>query len=72
MTVDATTVGEALAALADIHPGVSESLESSDGKIPKFMNLYLNDEDVRYLDDLDTEVASGDVISILPAVAGGS
>ncbi len=50
---------------------MADQLETGDDDIPRFVNLYVNDEDVRYLDKLGTSVADGDVISILPAVAGG-
>ena len=45
---------------------------ADDGQLHRFINVYANDEDVRYLDGLDTKVSDGDVVSILPAVAGGS
>lgn len=69
--LDGATVGEVLKALSDKFPGVADQLETGDDDIPRFVNLYVNDEDVRYLDKLGTSVADGDVISILPAVAGG-
>ncbi len=69
--VDASTVGEALQALAVAHPALSGQVLTDDGSLHRFVNVYLNDDDVRYLDKLETKVVSGDVVSILPAVAGG-
>ena len=64
-------VGEVLRALADAHPGTSEQLFSQDGDLNRYVNVYLNDEDVRVLDGLDTAVDEGDTVVILPAMAGG-
>lgn len=72
VSVDAATIGEALDALASKYPALGDQLEVGDDGIPRFVNLYLNDEDVRYLDKLETKVGDEDVIQILPAVAGGS
>jgi molybdopterin synthase sulfur carrier subunit len=58
--------------LAGKYPALGEQLLDEDGELHRFVNIYLNDEDVRYLDGLDTKLADGDVLSILPAVAGGS
>ncbi|MCL5048067.1 MAG: MoaD/ThiS family protein [Firmicutes bacterium] len=69
--VDGATVGEVLQALAALYPGLQGQILTTDGSLHKFVNVYLDDDDVRYLDKLDTKVASGSVISILPAVAGG-
>ena len=65
-------VGEVLRALAAVHPGTSEQLFSEDGELNRYVNVYLNDEDVRVLDGLDTAVADGDTVVILPAMAGGA
>lgn len=72
-TVDAegSTIGEVFSTLTDRYPGMKGQLLGDDGQIRKFVNVYKNDEDVRYLQALDTPVTEGDVISILPAVAGG-
>lgn len=68
-----STLGEVLADLGGRFPGMAEQISPSEsGELPRFVNVYLNDEDVRYLDNLDTAVNEGDVISILPAVAGGA
>jgi sulfur-carrier protein len=65
------TVREVLADLESRYPGLSRSVVADDGGLHRFVNVYLNDEDVRYLGALETEVGEGDVVSILPAVAGG-
>ena len=70
-TLDGATVGEVLQALETAHPALAGQVLMSDGSLHRFVNVYLNDDDVRYLDKLDTKVADGDVVSILPAVAGG-
>ena len=71
VTVDGSTVGEVLAKLVAEYPGLSGQVLNDDGTLHKFVNVYVNDDDVRYLSGLDTPVADGDEISILPAVAGG-
>lgn len=65
-------VGEVLKALADAHPGVSDQLFGEDGSLNRYVNVYLNDEDVRVLDGLDTGISETDTVVILPAMAGGS
>jgi len=65
------TIGEVFDDLVKQFPGLSERLITEDGGLHKFINVYLNDDDVRYLDKLDTKVQDADVVSILPAVAGG-
>lgn len=52
------------------HPGITDRLFDN-GQVRRFVNIYLNDEDIRYLDNLDTAVKDGDEVSIIPAVAGG-
>jgi len=70
---DGATVGEVLEELISAHPGLSGQVLGADGKtLHRFVNVYLNDDDVRYLERLDTKVSDDDVISILPAVAGGA
>ncbi|MFV0317728.1 MAG: ubiquitin-like small modifier protein 1 [Microthrixaceae bacterium] len=69
--VDGATVGEALSALDSAHPGFSERLFDDDGSLRRFVNVFLADDDVRYLDGVDTAVPAGETISIIPAVAGG-
>lgn len=64
---------EVLSSLASRYPEMGEQILSEEGELHRFVNVYLNDEDVRYLEGgLDADVAEGDVVSILPAVAGGS
>jgi sulfur-carrier protein len=71
VNVDGATVGEVFTALVGQYPGLRGNLLDDAGGLHKFVNVYINDEDIRYLDSLDTKVGDGDVISILPAVAGG-
>jgi sulfur-carrier protein len=71
VAVDASTIGEALQRLVTEYPGMSGQLLNDDGSLHRFVNVYVNDDDVRYLSLLDTPVKDGDEISILPAVAGG-
>ena len=65
------TVREVLSDIEARYPGLTRRIVTEDGTLHRFVNLYVNDEDVRYLSSLDTAVADGDTISILPAVAGG-
>ena len=65
------TVGEVLRALAGRHPATESQLFSEEGELNRYVNVYLNDEDVRVLEGLETGVGSGDTIVILPAMAGG-
>jgi MoaD family protein len=67
-----STVGEVLRALAAAHPDTESQLFSDDGDLNRYVNVYLNDEDVRVLDGLDTAVKDTDTVVILPAMAGGS
>jgi MoaD family protein len=64
-------VGEVLRALIAEHPGAEEQLFGPEGELNRYVNVYLNDEDVRVLEGLDTAVADGDTVVILPAMAGG-
>jgi sulfur-carrier protein len=66
-----SSVGEVLRDLASSHPGTESQLFGSDGTLNRYVNVYLNDEDVRVLDGLDTAVGEGDTLQILPAMAGG-
>jgi molybdopterin converting factor small subunit len=72
VTADGSTVGQVLRQLEQQYPGLSGQVIDSDGHLHKFVNVYLNDDDVRYLSALDTAVGPTDELSILPAVAGGS
>jgi molybdopterin synthase sulfur carrier subunit len=71
VTAEGGNVGEVLNALVDAHPGTKEQLFGAEGELNRYVNVYLNDEDVRVLDGLDTSVAAGDTLVILPAMAGG-
>lgn len=66
-----STVGEVLDDLESRHPGLKDTV-MADGEIHRFVNIYLNDEDIRFLQKLDTQLSDGDVISVLPALAGGA
>jgi len=65
-------VGEVLAALTSTFPDLKKQIFNDEGKLRSFVNVYLNDEDIRYLKKSDTPVASGDTLSIVPSIAGGS
>jgi MoaD family protein len=72
MDVTATTVGEVLAAISSEYPNVQEQLFNTDGSLHRFLNVYINDDDVRYLGGVSAAVADGDEVTLLPAVAGGA
>ena len=65
------TLAEVIAGLDAAHPGFADRLLDEDGSLRKFVNVFVDDDDVRYLDGLDTQVADGITVSIIPAVAGG-
>jgi molybdopterin synthase sulfur carrier subunit len=69
--VDGGTVAEALAALEAKYPGFRERIYDQDGKLRQFVNIYKNDEDIRFGSGLETELGQEDDLSIVPAVAGG-
>ncbi len=69
---DGATLADVLQDLEARYPGITKNVVSEDGGLHRFINVYVNDEDVRYLGSLQTEVKEGDTVSILPAVAGGS
>ena len=69
--VEGSTVREVVEHLVLAHPSLSGQIVTADGGLHRFVNVYLNDDDIRYLDKLDTKVGEGDTLSILPAVAGG-
>ncbi len=70
--VGGETAGAALDALTGQHPDLRQHLYTGDGKLRSFVNVYKGDEDIRYLDGSDTQVADGDELSIIPSIAGGS
>jgi molybdopterin synthase sulfur carrier subunit len=69
---DGETIGSVLQALAEQHPATQSQLFSADGQLNRYVNVYLNDEDVRVLDGLETGVKESDTLVILPAMAGGA
>ena len=69
---DGASVGEILRMLAEEHPATQDQLFGSDGDLNRYVNVYLNDEDVRVLEGLDTSVGESDVLNVLPAMAGGT
>ena len=69
--VEGATVGAAIAALEAAHPGIRERVLSEEGKVLRFVNIFLNDDDIRFLDGLESPVKDGDSISVVPAIAGG-
>jgi molybdopterin converting factor small subunit len=71
VSAEGATVGEVFADLVAKYPGMAGNLIDDNGGLHKFVNVYRNDDDIRYLEQLDTKVSDGDELSILPAVAGG-
>jgi len=71
VAVEGGTVGEALNGLYEEHAELRERIADGDGSLRRFVNVYLKGEDIRFLEGLETEVADGDEVTILPAVAGG-
>ncbi len=69
--VEGSTLAEILAGLNAAHPGFSDRLLDSEGNLHKFVNVFVADDDVRYMQGLATAVANGQTVSIIPAVAGG-
>jgi molybdopterin converting factor small subunit len=69
--VDGTTVAGVLKALEAAHPGFAERLFDETGKLRRFVNVFVADEDIRFLEGVDTPVVDGTTVSIVPAVAGG-
>jgi sulfur-carrier protein len=72
LTAGGTNVGEILRSLAENHPQTESQLFAADGGLNRYVNVYLNDEDVRVLEGLETAVSDQDTLVILPAMAGGS
>lgn len=71
IAVAGATVGEALRALDAAHPGLAERIFDESGELRRFVNVFVADEDVRFLEGLATPVTDGQIVSVLPAVAGG-
>ena len=71
VTAEGSTIGEVLSDLVRTYPGMVGQVLTDDGTLHRFVNVYVDDDDVRYLEQLDTKVRDGATVSILPAVAGG-
>ncbi len=69
---EGATVGALLADIEAKFPGFKEQISGDDGELHRFVNIYVNDEDIRFLNALETSLSADDVVSILPALAGGS
>jgi len=72
VAVEGDTVGEVLDHLTATHPNVKGQLLNDDGTLHRFLNVYVNDDDVRYLGGINAPITNGDEITLLPAVAGGT
>jgi MoaD family protein len=71
-SVEPGTLRAVIGELGSRYPSFKEQVLTEDGELHRFVNVYVNDEDVRYLEKLETKVGDGDVVSLLPSVAGGS
>ncbi len=71
VAVEGGTVAEALSSLESAHPGFRDRIFDDDGNLRRFVNVFVADDDVRFLQGLDTPVPDGETLSIIPAVAGG-
>ena len=69
--VSATTIGEAITELQTRFPGIQERLVDEQGAVRRFVNVYVNEEDIRFLQNQQTPLKDGDEVSIIPAIAGG-
>jgi sulfur-carrier protein len=69
--IQAATIGEAITELQNRFPGIQERLIDEKGEVRRFVNVYVNEEDIRFLKNKDTALKDGDEISIIPAIAGG-
>jgi molybdopterin synthase sulfur carrier subunit len=69
--VTATTIGSAIQELQSRYPGIRERLLDETGSVRRFVNVYLNEEDIRFLQNQETPIKDGDEVSIIPAIAGG-
>jgi len=72
LELEGTSVREVLGILSERYPVLGKRLFAADGKLNRFVNIYLNDEDIRFLENLETPLSGGDEISIVPAIAGGT
>lgn len=71
VTVDGGTVADVLESLEGAHPGFKERILDDDGELRRFVNVFVSDDDVRFMDGLATAIPDGETVSIVPAVAGG-
>lgn len=69
--VEAGSVSETMKRVIELHPGLKDRIFDESGKLRRFVNIYVNGEDIRFMDGLETKVPGGGEISILPAIAGG-
>ncbi len=69
--VNAATIGDAIAELQNRYPGIQDRLVDENGEVRRFVNVYVNEEDIRFLQNQQTPLKDGDEISIIPAIAGG-
>jgi molybdopterin synthase sulfur carrier subunit len=69
--IQADTIGELVEGLEEAYNGIGEKLVDEAGEIRRYVNIYVNDEDIRFLDGVDTFLSEGDNVSIVPAIAGG-
>ena len=67
----AETIGDAITDLESRYPGLQERLLDDDGQVRRFVNVYVNEEDIRFLQEMETPLKDGDEVSIIPAIAGG-
>ena len=72
VSVEAGTISSVIDQLDQRYPGFGKQLLGDDGELHRFVNVYVNDEDIRYLEKLDTKADEGDTVSLLPSVAGGA
>jgi molybdopterin synthase sulfur carrier subunit len=71
VTVEAATIGDAISELQTKYPGIRERLVDDAGEVRRFVNIYVNEEDIRFLQNKETPIKDGDEVSIIPAIAGG-
>ena len=71
VAADGATIAQIVADMDSHYPGIKERLCEPDGRVRRFVNIYVNGDDIRFLKNLDTSVAANDEVSIVPAIAGG-
>ena len=70
--VEGSTIAQLIENLGSVHPGLKERLYDEKGEVRRFINIYVNEEDIRFLTGKDTPLKEGDEVSIIPAIAGGA